>query len=120
MIRVLVVDDHDLVRDMVVAALRRHEHLDVVGACADGWQAVQVFRAVCPDVVVMDLSMPVMDGATATRELLAIDPSARVVVLTAAPAGRELDRALAAGAVSWVHKDAGQDALLRAVTAAAG
>lgn len=119
MIRLLVVDDHDLVRDMVVAALRRHAGMEVVGACADGQQAVHAFRTLRPDVVVMDLSMPVMSGADATRELLAVDPSARVVVLTSSHVGRDIGHALAAGALAWVHKDAGQDALVRAVTAAA-
>ena len=119
MIRVLVVDDHDLVRDTVSAVLRDEGSFDVVGACADGRQAVQMFTTRRPDVVLMDLSMPVMGGVDATRELIALDPAARVIVLTAARLSREIDEAIAAGALSFVSKHAGVVELIRAVKAVA-
>jgi DNA-binding NarL/FixJ family response regulator len=119
MIRVLVVDDHKLFRDMVRSTLERHAEIEVVGACADGIDAVQAFRAVRPDVVLMDVSMPIMGGAEATRELMAYDPSARVVLLTSAAHGQEVDRAIAAGARGYVRKGVDHQELIDAITAAA-
>lgn len=119
MIRVLVVDDHDLVRDAVSAALLANGGLDVVGSCGDGRQALQLFGGLRPDVVLMDLSMPTMGGVAATRELLTLDPSARVVILTSARVSREIDEAFAAGAVSCVFKDDDVSELVRAVVSAA-
>ena len=120
MIRVLVVDDHDLVRDAVSSALLASGDIDVVGTCGDGREAVQLFGTLRPDVVVMDLSMPTMGGVDATRELLSVDPSARVVILTSARGGREVDDAFAVGALSCVFKDDDLSELIRAVHSATG
>ncbi len=119
MIRVLVVDDHELVRDTASAVLRANPRIEVVGACPSAADALQVFRSLRPDVVLMDLSMPGMGGAVATRELRAIDPSACVVVFTSARLSRDLDEAMAAGAVACVSKDADQTVLVGTVIAAA-
>jgi DNA-binding NarL/FixJ family response regulator len=119
MISVLVVDDHDLVRDTVSAVLRAHAGIDVVGACASGLQAVELFRILRPDVVVMDLSMPGMGGVEATRQLRLLDANASVVVLTSARFSRDIDAALDAGALTYVTKDAHYSEIVRAVVAAA-
>jgi DNA-binding NarL/FixJ family response regulator len=119
-IRVLVVDDHALVRRALSAALDDEDGLTVVGECADGSQVVDATAQLRPDVVCMDLSMPVMDGLTATEALRAARSDVRVVVLTSgAP---ERSTVAAVGAHALVPKTARPDALLdclRAVAAGA-
>ena len=82
MIRVLVVDDHAMVRSGLTALLEASGDITVVGQAQDGQVAVTQAREHQPDVVLMDLSMPVMDGAEATREVLTVAPESKVVVLT--------------------------------------
>jgi DNA-binding NarL/FixJ family response regulator len=107
---VLLVDDHDRVRAGVRALLRPLSDLEVVGEAADGGQAVLLAQRLRPDVVLMDLSMPGMDGLEATRRIRALDPGIRVVVVTAT-CGRERD-AYGAGASGHVLKDARPDELI--------
>jgi DNA-binding NarL/FixJ family response regulator len=119
MIRVLLVDDHRLVRAGLTSLLAAAADVEVVGEAADGAQALEVVASVDADVVLMDLSMPVMDGVTTTRRLLAALPHLRVVILTSfSDQGRVRD-ALAAGAIGYVLKDCMPDELLAAVRAAA-
>ena len=80
--RVLLVDDHRLVRAGLAGLLEAAADLEVVGEAADGRQAVEVARAAAPDVVLMDVSMPVLDGIGATRAILAERPDLRIVALT--------------------------------------
>lgn len=119
MIRILVVDDHDLVRDGVIAAIECAGDMRVVGSCADGEQAVVTAQNAHPDVILMDLSMPVLDGVEATRRIVARDPAARVVILTSAAGGRRVDDARAAGAIGCVFKDADIGEVLDSVRRAA-
>jgi DNA-binding NarL/FixJ family response regulator len=79
---ILLVDDHQLVRAGLAGLLDSADDLQVVGQAADGQQAVELAADLAPDVVLMDLSMPVLDGVEATRRLLADNPAAKVVVLT--------------------------------------
>jgi DNA-binding NarL/FixJ family response regulator len=118
-IRLLVVDDHPLVRDTVTIALRGSKLIEVVGVACDGAEAVDTAARLLPDVVLMDLAMPVLNGAEATRRLLVLQPRIRVVVLTSAAGGRLEQAALDAGASTIVYKDAGIDAVLDAIVAAA-
>jgi DNA-binding NarL/FixJ family response regulator len=109
-IRVLVVDDHPLVRSSLTALLTDEAGLTVVGECEDGSQVVDAVERLRPDVVLMDLSMPGMDGLTATEALRAGRPQPRVVVLTAEPGMRpEVE---AAGANALLPKDLRSAALL--------
>jgi DNA-binding NarL/FixJ family response regulator len=119
MIRVLVVDDHQLVRAGLTVLLRTAPDLDVVGQAADGEQALVLARDLQPDVVLMDLSMPVLDGVAATRRLLAERPGARVVVLTSFAETERVQQALAAGAVGYLLKDCDPHELMSGVRAAA-
>jgi DNA-binding NarL/FixJ family response regulator len=119
MIRVLLVDDHRLVRAGLTSLLRAAAGVEVVGEAADGAEALEVAAQVEADVVLMDLSMPVMDGVTATRKLLAELPQLRVVVLTSFSDQARVRDALAAGAIGYVLKDCLPDELLAAVRAAA-
>jgi DNA-binding NarL/FixJ family response regulator len=119
MIRVLLVDDHRLVRAGLTSLLAAAEDIDVVGEAADGADALEVAASVEADVVLMDLSMPVMDGVNATRKLLAAHPDLRIVILTSfSDQGRVRD-AMAAGAIGYVLKDCLPDEMLAAVRSAA-
>jgi DNA-binding NarL/FixJ family response regulator len=111
-IRVLVVDDHQAVRTALAARLSDEDDLTVVGECEDGSQVVDVATRVRPDVVFMDLSMPVMDGLAATEALRGEDPGSRVIMLTADGAGIR-ERAAAAGARAVVPKGTPAERLLR-------
>jgi DNA-binding NarL/FixJ family response regulator len=119
MIRVLVVDDHRLVRAGLITLLEAAGDIEVAGEAADGRQALEAARAVAPDVVLMDLSMPVLDGVAATRLLLEERPQARVVALTSFSDRQRVNDVLAAGAIGYLLKDSRPDELLAAVRSAA-
>ena len=119
MIRVLVVDDHHLVRAGLITLLGAAPDIQVAGEAADGEQALAAAAATAPDVVLMDLSMPVLDGVAATRRLLAERPGTRVVALTSFSDRQRVTDILAAGATGYVLKDCRPDDLLAAVRAAA-
>jgi DNA-binding NarL/FixJ family response regulator len=119
MIRVLIVDDHPLVRQGLTAVLAGVPDIEVVGAVADGAMAAEAAVAAEADIVLMDLSMPGMDGVEATREVLALRPHARVVVLTSFAEQARVLAALDAGAVGYLLKDTEPDDLIQAVREAA-
>lgn len=119
MIRVLVVDDHRLVRAGLITLLEAAGDIEVAGEAADGRQALEAARTVAPDVVLMDLSMPVLDGVAATRMLLQEQPRARVVALTSFSDRQRVNDVLAAGAIGYLLKDSRPDELLDAVRSAA-
>lgn len=119
MIGVLLVDDHHLVRSGLASLLETTDDLRVVGQAADGEQAVRLAPELRPDVVLMDLSMPVLDGVAATRQLLAVLPQTHVVVLTSFSDQQRVGEALAAGAVGYLLKDCDPRDLLAGVRAAA-
>ena len=119
MIRVLVVDDHQLVRAGLITLLEAAPDIQVAGEAANGQQAIEAAAATTPDVVLMDLSMPVLDGVAATRLLLAERPDTRVVALTSFSDRQRVTDILAAGATGYVLKDCRPDELLAAVRAAA-
>jgi DNA-binding NarL/FixJ family response regulator len=118
-IRVLLADDHDVVRRGLTALLGGASGFVVVGAASDGDEAVALAAVHEPDVVLMDLSMPGVDGIEATRRLTAAQPDARVVVLTSFSDRDRILDALDAGAVGYLLKDAEPDELLRGIEAAA-
>jgi DNA-binding NarL/FixJ family response regulator len=119
MIRVLLADDHGLVRDGLGRLLASVPDIEVVAAAADGVEAVRLAREYRPDVILMDLRMPGMDGSEATRRLLEEDPAAQVVILTSFSERDEILSALDAGAIGYLLKDAEPDELIRGVRAAA-
>ena len=119
MIRVVVVDDHDIVRRGLADLLSTSNDIELAGEAADGVAAVDVVAAVAPDVVLMDLSMPELDGVGATQRIVEADADARVVVLTSFADDRHIADALRAGAIGYVLKHAGPDELLDAIRAAA-
>lgn len=119
MIRVVIVDDHAVVRSGLDQLIGTAEDIELVGSAADGEQAVALVAEGRPDVVLMDLSMPVLDGTEATRRITTDHPGVRVVVLTSFADDRHIAGALAAGAIGYVLKHAEPDDLLDAIRAAA-
>ena len=117
--KVLVVDDHAIVRMGMVALLNAQPNLEVVGEAKNGELGVKAANKLRPDVVVMDILMPVMDGVEATRQIVAAQPGAKVLVLTTSTTASELAAALAAGATGVIPKTTGNTALLSAVRAVA-
>jgi DNA-binding NarL/FixJ family response regulator len=118
MIRVLIADDHEVVRAGLAMLLARFEDLAVVGEAADGAAAIDLAAALSPDVVLMDLSMPGVDGVQATRAILEHRPEARVVVLTTFADQAHVTAAIEAGAVGFLLKDTDPAHLGEAIRAA--
>ncbi|MDT4998551.1 MAG: hypothetical protein QOK12_656, partial [Mycobacterium sp.] len=119
MIRVLLVDDHPLVRTGLRALLEGAADIEVTGEASEGAQGVAEAGRNPPDVVLMDLSMPVLDGIDATRMLRSSQPDVKVVVLTSSLDRDRVREALAAGAVGYVLKDCSADEVRAAVRSAA-
>jgi len=118
-VRVLLVDDEQLVRTGLRMILGSEPGLDVVGEAADGQEALTSVATLDPDVVLLDLRMPVLDGISTTRELVARGVHARVLVLTTFDTDRNVVDALQAGAIGFLLKDAPADQLVAAIRAAA-
>lgn len=118
-IRVVVVDDHQIVRDGLQALLGALEGLSVVGTAADGVDALHVVDETVPDVVVMDIQMPRLDGIEATRRIAARHPSTRVVMLTMNEDDDTVLSAIRAGASGYLLKGSGAEEVHNAVRAAA-
>ena len=118
-VRILIVDDHAIVRKGLRALLVTEPGVEVVGEAENGEQAVAEARRLCPDVVLMDLVMPGMDGLEATRRITAAQPQApstpRVLVLTSFAADDKVFPALRAGALGYLLKDSGPEELVQAI-----
>ena len=109
---VLVVDDHALVRTGVVKIISHDPRLKVVAEAANGAEAVEAFEKYHPDVTLLDLRMPVMEGVEAVRRIREMDPQARVIVLTTYDTDEDITRALKAGAKAYALKDISADELV--------
>jgi DNA-binding NarL/FixJ family response regulator len=120
-IRVMTVDDHDVVRTGIKAIIAHQSDMAVVAEASDGSDAIAMYDECAPDVVLMDLRMPRMDGIAATRAIVAAHPEARVVALTSYEGDADIYRALDAGACGYLIKDMTAPEVVAAVrTAAAG
>ncbi len=119
-IRVVLVEDNDIFRETLELLFGMRPEIDVVGDVATGYEASELCAELRPDVVLMDYRMPGMNGAEATRAVLAAAPGTRVVCLTASVTETEIDELLAAGAVSCLTKDQDFDRIVAAVAEAAG
>ncbi|GAA5440054.1 response regulator [Deinococcus caeni] len=118
-VRVLLVDDHAVVRQGLRLFLGLDPLIDVIGEAANGEEALAQVAALQPDVVIMDLMMPVMDGITATRALKRAHPDTEVIALTSTLEEYKVNGAIEAGAISYMLKDASSDTLADAIHAAA-
>jgi DNA-binding NarL/FixJ family response regulator len=112
---VLVVDDHTLVRTGVVNIITHEPDLRVVAEASNGAEAVDAFVKHHPDVTLLDLRMPVMEGVEAVRQIRALDPNAKVIVLTTYDTDEDITRALKAGAKAYVLKDITADDLIACI-----
>ena len=117
-IRVLSADDHPVVRRGIASMIANEPDIEIVAEARDGAEAVALFETHAPDVVLMDLRMPTMDGVSAIRAIRAIDPDARVVALTTFDGDTDIHRALSAGACAYLLKDALVGELVSAIRSA--
>ena len=111
--KVMLVDDHELMRDGLREALERSGEFEVVGEAADGDSAVREAVALKPDVIIMDVIMPVKDGIEACREIINVLPETRVLMFTASPEEDAVVESFAAGATGYLEKYSGKEHLLR-------
>jgi DNA-binding NarL/FixJ family response regulator len=118
-IRVVLVEDNDVFREALELLLGLRGDISVVASVPDGEDAARVVAEIRPDVVVMDYRLPGMDGVQATRAVLEACPETAVVCLTASANPRERDALLEAGAVNFLQKDEGLDAIVAAIRTAA-
>ena len=118
-IRVMLVDDHNVVRSGLAAFLRAYEDLELVGEAKNGLEAIQLCREKKPDVILMDLMMPEMDGIAATRAILADYPDIKIIAMTSFEEEQLVQGVLAAGAISYLIKNVTSDELAKAIRDAA-
>ncbi len=114
-IRILIADDHPLFRDGLAALLQQQPSIAVVGSAGDGQETVELFQALQPDVVLVDLRMPPDDGVAVVEALRAVSPTARVIVLSAFDADDDVLRAIQAGAAGYLLKMASPTELADAI-----
>lgn len=119
MTTVLLVDDHPVVREGLRGMIDAEPDLSVVGVAGSGTEAVSMAQSLCPDVILMDLRMPDVDGVTATERILATSPGIRIVVVTTYESDSDILRAVEAGAAGYLLKDATRAELAAAVRDAA-
>jgi DNA-binding NarL/FixJ family response regulator len=114
-IRILVAEDHTVVRDGLVAIIRQEADMDVVAEAGDGREAVALWKSLRPDVTLMDLRMPGLDGVNAIYEIRAVQPDARIIVLTTFDGDEDIYRGIRAGAKSYLLKDVRRDELFHCI-----
>ena len=113
--RILIADDHMLMRMGLKSMLQYQTDMTVVGEAANGESAVRLAKELLPDVVIMDLMMPVLDGAEATRQILENNPETKVIILTSFGSSEDMNRALSFGAAGAQIKEAPTDSLIEAI-----
>ena len=114
-IRILIADDHAIVRKGIRALLTTEPDMEVVGEACDGLEAVGQAQLLKPDVILMDLVMPILDGMEATRRITSLQPEVRILVLTSFAADDRVFPAVKAGALGYLLKDSGPEELVRAI-----
>jgi NarL family two-component system response regulator LiaR len=114
-IQVLIVDDHIMVRKGIKALLTEYEDISVIGEAANGLKAIELVERLKPDVVLIDLAMPVMEGIEAIKRIIAIQPDQRIIVLTSYSGDDKLVPAIKAGAMGYLVKDAQPEELVQAI-----
>ena len=118
-LRLLIVEDEDLFAQLVEALVASDDRIDVVGRARDGREGVALARTLKPDVIVMDIGMPVLDGIEATRRIRSANPAIGVVIFTGSDEARDVERAREVGAAAFVQKSHIDAVLLAAVYRAA-
>ncbi len=118
-IRIIVVDDHTVMRAGVVALLTSENTIEIVGEAGDGRAALELVERHAPDVALVDLRMPVLDGVATTTEIVARFPATQVLILTTYDTDAEIERGVEAGAIGYLLKDTTREQLVDAIHAAA-
>ena len=113
--RILFADDHQIVREGLARLIDREDDMRIVAEAENGADAVRRARELKPDLIILDLRMPVKDGATAAAEILAADPNAKILLLTSFATAAEVKTALDAGVLSAVVKDSSSETLINAI-----
>jgi len=111
-IRILIADDHSVVREGLVSLVKRKSDMTVVGEASNGREAVDLWKENRPDVTLLDLRMPELDGVGAITQIREIDPNAHIVVLTTFDGDEDIYRAIKAGAKGYLLKDTAREALM--------
>jgi len=114
-IRVLIAEDHTVVRDGLVTIINQESDMQIVAEAGDGRQVVDLWRLHRPDVTLMDLRMPQLDGVSAIYEIRAVDPNARIIVLTTFDGDEDIYRGMRAGAKSYLLKDVRREELFQCI-----
>ena len=114
-IRILIADDHELVRQGLVALLSVKPGVEVIGQAEDGVEAVQLANSLQPDIILMDLLMPVKNGIEATREIKTENPDARILIITSFAEDENVYKAIKAGALGYLLKDSSPKELMQAI-----
>ena len=114
-ITVLLADDHTIVREGLLALLQLESDIQVIGQAKNGRQAVALAATLCPDVVVMDIAMPLLNGLEATRQILHAAPKTRVLILSAHSDGAYVEKVMALGAAGYLIKQTASHMLVAAI-----
>lgn len=117
-IRILVVDDHPLVRSSIMAMLTREQDMEVVGTAENGREAIQLAQETTPDVIVMDVSMPVLDGIRAAGEIQTLSLSPQIIMLSMHHNSALMQQARKNGAAGYINKQQANQELIPAIRAA--
>ena len=115
--KILFADDHQIVREGLIRLIGREDDLEIVSEAENGLEAVRLAAECAPDLVILDLRMPVMDGATAAAKILAANPSAKILLLTSFATATEVKLALEAGVLGAVVKDSPSETIIKAIRA---
>ena len=118
-IKILIADDHQIVREGLRRLIDREDGLKIEAEAENGLEAVRLAHDLSPDLVILDLRMPVMDGAAAAKEILGADPNARILILTSYATAAEIKVALDAGVLGAIVKDSSSETLIEAIRAIA-
>lgn len=119
-IRILIADDHPVVREGLAALIERREDMTVVGEASNGVEAIELFRARRPDVTLMDLRMPLLDGVAATKKIREEYPNARIIMLTNYDGDEDIYRGLRVGIRAYLLKDASREEMVETIRAVHG
>ncbi|WP_176724226.1 response regulator [Desulfoplanes formicivorans] len=112
---ILIADDHEIVRDGLKSMLAMFDEFNVVGEAKDGLETIQAFDSLCPDILLLDLSMPGLNGALTTKKIMTDHPDAKILILTAHYADEYLYSTLEAGAMGYILKEQPSDELIHAI-----